>query len=161
MASVDVTLQLYVSSLTGGVIIIHGTSSKETAAANQLGDQLKCLNVVDTQCVIVSLKELSAAIRKARHVVLLFNSLDNFMKKLRNVDEFVAQINDLRENTMLIVARHSVIPDRSPLNNYMCLDFEDEPQKLAKKCVTIFGGMHANYSHTYTRAIQHTSQITF
>jgi len=154
MASFD-PLQLYVSNLNGRIIIIHGISSRETAIANQLGDQLKLLNVVDTQCVIVSLKELRAAIKKAGHVVLLFNSFDNFIKKLRHTEEFVAQINVLRENMMLVIARHSIVPDQGPLNNCMCLNFEEEPQELAKKCVTIFGGMY--HTHMCSRACTYKS----
>ena len=148
MASIESdTLQLYVSKLNGRVLIIHGTSSKEAIVANRLEDQLKFLNVIDSHCVVVSLKELSAAIKKARHVVLLFNSFENFTKKLRHVEEFVAQINDLRENMMLVIAKHSVIPDQGPLSNCMCLNVDDEPQELAKKCVTIFGGMYAYVAH--------------
>jgi len=145
MASID-TLQLYVSKLNGRVLIIHGTSSKEATVANLLEDQLKLLNVVDSHCVTVSLKELSAAIKKARHVVLLFNCIESFTKKLRHVEEFVAQINDLRENMMLVIAKHSIMPDQGPLSNCMCLNVEDEPRELAKKCVTIFGGMYAYHT---------------
>ena len=146
MAMPDETFQLYARYLVGGVIIIHGTSSKETTAAHQLGDELKRLGVLNPHWVPVSLKELSAAISKAKQVILLFNSLDNFMKKLRHADQFAIQMNYLRVDTMLVVAKYSVIPDQSPLHNYMCLNVEEEPQKLAEQCMTIFGGM---YVYTY------------
>jgi len=140
MATDQHTIAVYVKSLRGKILVIHGTSVKESTVAKQLEEQLTGLGTRETECLPVSVKELSHAVGKAGHVVLIFNSLDNFTRKLRHNDEFVTQVMRMRQSDLAVVCRGSQIPSNSPLIHFMRFGFDEDAHHLAVKCATVFGG---------------------
>ena len=145
MSTIEGTIAVYLAHLHGKVIVIHGTSTREVAIARQLVEQLKILGIKDTECIPVSVRELGHAVRKAGHVVLVFNSLENLTKKLRHGEEFTAQVGRMRHNDLVLVCKGSQILSYSPLIHFMQFNFDEDVQCLAVKCLTVFGG---NYCHS-------------
>lgn len=141
MATVKNAIQVYIEHLRGRkIIVIHGTSFREVNIAKQLTEQLVALGSRGTEYFQVSVKELGRAIEKAKHVVLVFNSLENFRKKLRHSEEFTGQICKMRQNELVVVCKAFQIPNDSPLIHFMRFGFDEVVEQLATKCVTIFGG---------------------
>lgn len=142
----ETTIAVYVAHLNGNVIVVHGTNPKEITVAKQLAESLKGLGVRGTECLPVSIKELSHAVEKAGHVILVFNSLENLTKKLRHGEEFTAQVSRMRQNGLVMVCKASQIPKYSPLIHFMQFSFDENVQQLAMKCLTIFGGNVVYYN---------------
>ena len=140
MTTDEKTIAIYVAHLHGSILVVHGTTPKEATVAKQLAESLKALGTRETECLAVSVKELSHAVGKAGHVILVFNSMDNLTKKLCRGEEFTAQVGRMRPNHLVAVCKASQIPKYSPLIHFMQFSFDEDVKLLAVKCLTIFGG---------------------
>lgn len=134
------TLPVYLDHLLGKILVIHGTNAKESNVARRLLDQLIYLGTKETECLPVSVRELSHAVGKAGYVILVFSSLENLRKKLQHGEEFTAQIGRMRQNNLVTVCKGGQIPNSSPLIHFMQFSFDEDVQQLAEKCLTVFGG---------------------
>lgn len=140
MATDDKTIQIYVAHLRGKIIVVHGTSQRETTVAKQLAGLLIAWRARDTECLPINVKELSHAVGKVNHIVLVFNSLDSLTKKLAHAKEFITQISHKRETDLVIVCNSSQVPKTAPFIYFMQFNFDEEVQHLVVKCLAIFGG---------------------
>ena len=141
MAAHEKTIEIYVKQLRGKIIVIHGTNPKEAAVAKRLVDSLTALGTRETEYLAVNARELGHAVSTASHIVLVFNSMENLIKKLQHNGEFTAHIGKMRQNDLVVVCKATQISKVSPLIHFMQFSFDEDAHHLAVKCLTIFGGI--------------------
>ena len=141
MTTDDRTIDVYVKQLRGKIFVIHGTSPKEVDVARTLGASLATHGVPETESIAVDVKKLSHIVGTAGHIALVFNSMDNLIKKLRHNAEFTSHIGKMRQNDLVVVCKPTQISKSSPLIHFMQFNFDEDVRHLAVKCLTIFGGI--------------------